>query len=426
MKHVLHLRCLVCGREYLPEEIDYVCPRHENEGVLDVCYDYDRISRAAARPSWSAGGDRGMWRYRASLPVQPDSVVPPLAVGGTPLYRAAAIERALGLREVRLKDDGLLPTASLKDRASALAVVKAQERGAEVISTASTGNAAAALAGLCASVGRPNAIFVPETAPPAKIAQLLAYGSTVMLVEGSYDDAFELCLQACREFGWYCRNTGFNPYMSEGKKTVVYEICEQLDWAAPDAILVSVGDGCIIGGLHKGLRDLRALGWISQTPRLIGVQAEGSDFLTQAWEKDEDPLTKAPIQACTAADSISAGLPRDRLKAMAAVRETAGAFLRVSDEEILAAVPALARATGVFAEPAGAACYAGLLAALERGLVDRRERLVLLNTGNGLKDVAGAMRAVQASGRRAYPVAPNLESLKRTLALENLERLKWT
>ncbi|HTP11377.1 MAG TPA: threonine synthase, partial [Anaerolineae bacterium] len=292
------------------------------------------------------------------------------------------------------KDDGRLPTASFKDRASAIAVVKGRERKADIITTASTGNAAAALSGLCASVGQRNVIFVPQSAPPAKIAQLLVFGSTVMLVRGTYDDAFELCLQASKEFGWYNRNTGYNPYMSEGKKTATLEICEQLGWDAPDRIFVSVGDGCIIGGLHKGLKDLMALGWINKMPKLMGVQAAGSAALYEAWRTNMSAMDMQPIDAQTIADSISAGLPRDRIKALAAVRETDGAYIKVSDEEILAAIPVLGRSAGVFAEPAGAASYAGLVKAVADGLVNPNERIVVLVTGNGLKDVASARKSV--------------------------------
>jgi threonine synthase len=293
-----------------------------------------------------------------------------------------------------------------------MAIVKAQERQAEVIAVASTGNAAAALSGLCASVRQPNVIFVPETAPQAKIAQLLVFGSTVMLVKGTYDDAFELCMQAVEEYGWYNRNTGYNPYMSEGKKTVSFEICEQLGWRAPDRIFVSVGDGCIIGGLHKGLKDLLALGWIDHMPQIMGIQAEGSAYLYQAWKNGEDILTKPPIAANTIADSISAGLPRDRIKALAAVTETGGAYLTVTDDEILAAIPALARGCGVFAEPAGATAYAGLLKAIEQGLVSSDERIVVINTGNGLKDVAGAMKAVEQVGPQPHRISPDIDALR--------------
>jgi threonine synthase len=415
MDQILSLKCLICGKEYSPDQVDYVCPDHGDEGILDVQYDYDLIGRRISQGDLLHSTNYTIWRYKPLLPVRPDTPVPPLAVGWTPLYRADRLAGELGLQHVWVKDDGRQPTASFKDRASAIAVVKAQEKGAEIITTASTGNAAAALAGLCASVKQPNVIFVPESAPQAKVAQLLVFGSTVMLVKGTYDDAFELCLLAAKEYGWYNRNTAFNPYMTEGKKTASYEICEQLGWQAPDRIFVSVGDGCIIGGLHKGLKDLFALGWIDRMPRLIGVQATGSAYMAQAWANAEDVLTKPPIQAHTLADSISAGLPRDRLKAMAAVRETGGAYLQVSDEEILAAIPALARGCGVFAEPAGAAAYAGLLKAVDEGLVGPEERIVVLVTGNGLKDVTSAMKSVEQAGTRPHRVAPDMEDLKRVV-----------
>ena len=415
MDHVLSLKCLICGKEYRADQVDYVCPDHGNEGILDVQYDYGLIARRVSQGDLLHNTNYTIWRYKALLPVAPDTPVPPLAVGWTPLYRADRLAAELGLRYLWIKDDGRQPTASFKDRASAIAVVKAWERQAEIITTASTGNAAAALAGLCASVKQPNVIFVPESAPPAKIAQLLVFGSMVMLVQGTYDDAFELCLLAAKEYGWYNRNTAYNPYMAEGKKTASYEICEQLGWRAPDCIFVSVGDGCIIGGLHKGLKDLLALGWIDHMPRLMGVQATGSAYLAQAWANGEDVLTKPPIQAHTLADSISAGLPRERIKAMAAVCETGGAYLQVSDEEILAAVPALARGCGVFAEPAGAAGYAGLLKALHQGLVRPDARIVVLATGNGLKDISSAMKSVERIGTRPFHVAPDLEHVRQVV-----------
>ena len=282
MKHVIGLTCLICGKEYNVNEIDYVCPGHGDEGIVDVVYDYDYIRRDFKRHDLKNSNDYTIWRYKPLLPVDPDSDVPPLTVGWTPLYKTDRLASDLGLKNLWIKDDGRLPTASFKDRASAIAIVKAREKGVEIITTASTGNAAAALSGLCASINQQNVIFVPESAPEAKIAQLLVFGSRVMLVKGTYDDAFELCLDAAKEYGWYNRNTGYNPYMSEGKKTASYEICEQLDWNAPDVIFVSVGDGCIIGGLYKGLKDLIALDWIEKMPRIIGVQSDGSDYMYQA------------------------------------------------------------------------------------------------------------------------------------------------
>ncbi len=429
MSHILGLKCTICGAEYGVDEVDYVCPKHGDNGILDVVYDYAAIRQPTIHPS--------IWRYLPLLPVEPETAwhlaegTPLASVGWTPLYPAPRLAASLGLKHLWVKDDSRNPTASFKDRASAIAVVKARERGAEVVTTASTGNAAAALAGLCAAVGQRCVIFVPRTAPQAKIAQLLAYGATVLLVDGSYDQAFDLCLEAAREFGWYNRNTAYNPYMSEGKKTAAYEICEQLPIAdsrlqsaignlesrtplqSPDVIFVPVGDGCIIGGIHKGLRDLMALERLERMPRLIGVQAAGSSPLVDAWERGLQGWEMQPVEAHSVADSIVAGLPRDRIKALRAVRETGGAFIRVSDEEILAAIPALARGCGIFAEPAAAAAYAGLVKAVAHGLVKADECVVVLATGSGLKDVGSAMQAVK---EQPAVVEPTLEAVRHALS----------
>jgi threonine synthase len=431
MDQVLGLKCTICGAEYGVDEVEYVCPHHGDDGILDVVYNYDLI-RHRFVPAQLGDASPSMWRYLPLLPVDPQVAGQLLentvlcTVGWTPLYPAPRLAAGLGLKWLGVKDDGRQPTASFKDRASAIAVIKTRELGYDVVTTASTGNAAAALSGLCAAVEQPNVIFVPRTAPQAKIAQLLAYGSTVMLVDGTYDQAFELCLEAARAFGWYNRNTGYNPYMSEGKKTAAYEICEQLGrmgdsgfetrsgFVAPDVIFVPVGDGCIIGGIHKGLRDLLELGWIDRMPRIVGVQAAGSSPLVDAWERGLAGWEMAPVEAHSVADSIVAGLPRDRIKALRAVRETGGAYVRVDDEEILAAIPALARGCGVFAEPAAAAAYAGLVRAVERGLVGSDERIVVLSTGSGLKDVASAMKAVR---EQPVVVEPTLDAVKRALRI---------
>ncbi len=415
MKNVTGLTCVICDKTYPANYAGYVCTDHGNEGILDVRYDYEAIAAAWTKADLDATRNRTMWRYRPVMPVRPDAPVPPLTVGGTPMYDATPLAADLGIAKVWVKDEGRQPTASLKDRASAMAVVKAREVGAEVVTTASTGNAAAALSGISASIGQKNVIFVPKSAPEAKIAQLLAYGSTVALVNGNYGDAFELCMLAAAEYGWYNRNTGYNPFMTEGTKTAGWEILEDLSWNPPDAIFVSVGDGSIIGGVHKAMKDALGLGWIDKAPRIYGIQAAGSDYMVQAFESGEDILTKPPIAADTVADSISADLPRDRIKALAAVTETSGAYLRVSDDEILAALPLMARGSGVFAEPAGATAYAGLIEAVGRGLVTASDEVVVLSTGSGLKDVASAMKAVTAAGTTPMVVDPNLEALKQAL-----------
>ena len=425
MKHIIGLRCVICGQLYQPNEVQYVCPKHGNEGILDVEYDYAAIveSETAVSPQ----PNQGMFNYRALLPIHDTTPIPPLLVGSTPLYAAPRLAQANGVAQLWLKDDSRNPTGSLKDRASAIAIMKAQEAGAEIVTTASTGNAAAALAGLAASVGQKTVILVPASAPPAKIAQLLVYGANVLLVDGTYDDAFELCLEATHEFGWYCRNTGYNPYMAEGKKTVTFELYDQIsNLQSPthrsqppvpspqppfSHIFVSVGDGCIISGVYKGLKDLIGMGHLHTMPKIIGVQAEGSNYLYEAWRNGEDVVTKPSIKANTVADSISAGLPRDRIKALTAVSQSNGAFIQVSDQEILAAIPQLAQGSGIFAEPAAAAAYAGLQKAAQTDLVGKEDHIALIITGNGLKDVKSAM---QATGQ-AKQIPPTLTAVKQAM-----------
>jgi threonine synthase len=418
-----HFKCTLCGAEYGPGEVRYVCPKHGDEGILDTIYDYAGINARTSPSRIAESRDASIWRYADLLPLEnPSTSTPPLQVGWTPLYHAAHLGNKLGLSRLYLKDDGRNPTASFKDRASAVVVAKARELGVDLITTASTGNAGAALAGLAAAARMPTVIFVPKTAPQAKIAQLLIFGANVMLVKGNYDQAFDLCLAASKEFGWYCRNTAYNPFTVEGKKTASLEVCEQLTpvlesgsgargggWRAPDRIFVSVGDGNIISGLWKGLRDLSALGWIDKMPKLMGIQAEGSAACYNAWKAGTEEI--APVNAQTIADSISADIPRDGRRAVRAVRETGGAFLTVSDDEILGAIRELAREAAVFSEPAGATSYAGLVKAVRQGLVNSGETIVVMVTGSGLKDVASAMKA----GGQARVIEPTLGAVKEAI-----------
>jgi threonine synthase len=406
---VLGLKCVLCGAEYEPDEVLYVCPKHGDEGIVDVLYDYDLIATRLTKEGLAGNNDYSIWRYAPLLTVEEDSPRPPLQIGWTPLYHAQRLSEKMGLPHLYLKDDGRNPTASFKDRASAVGVVKALELDYETITCASTGNAASSLAGLAASVGLESVIFVPERAPQAKVAQLLIFGARVIMIKGTYDQAFDLCLEATREYPWYSRNTAYNPYLSEGKKTAALELCEQLDWQAPDRIFVSVGDGCIIGGLWKGLKDLLALGFIDRLPQLVGVQAEGSAPLVRAWEEGSEEIV--PLVPDTLADSISVGQPRDRIKALRAVRETGGQYVAVSDQEILEAMRLLGREAAVFAEPAGATGFAGLARLVAQGEIDPQERIVVLVTGNGLKDVDSAIRA---TGQPEL-IEPSMAALRRLI-----------
>lgn len=395
MAEIKELRCVIGDCRYTPDKVDYTCPVHGQVATLDILYDYPALRGALDRDAVGASRLGNCWRYKPLLPVAEDGIVPPLAVGWTPLYETPRIADYFGLSRVWLKDDGANPTGSLKDRASALVLARALEAGFRTVSAASTGNAAAALAGLGASLPETDVvIFVPASAPAAKVAQLLVYGATVLLVDGTYDDAFELCAETCQERGWYSRNTGVNPFTTEGKKTVAFEIAEQLNWQTPDVVAVSVGDGSIISGIYKGFSDLLQLGWIDRMPRLIGVQAEGSAILASAFAAGIAPeaIQRQPVE--TIADSIAAELPRDRAKALRAVRHSGGTYVTVSDENIMAAIPKLAQFSGVFAEPAAAASFAGLEQALALGLIDLEESVCLVSTGNGLKDIKSARKAV--------------------------------
>lgn len=412
-------RCSVCGREYRTEEVTYTCP--VDGGNLDVLLDYGAIKEKYSVGKIEASMDFSIWRYLPLLPVSDPGHqgTPFRTVGWTPLFRPKRLAESLGMQEFWLKDDGRNPTASFKDRASAVTLARAQEIQAGTVVTASTGNAGAALAGMAAAAGVPAVILAPKTAPRAKVAQLLMFGAQVYLIDGTYDDAFDLTLQAAEAFGWYCRNTGYNPFTAEGKKTAAYEICEQLsrsdgdssfeagnsDWEAPEVLFVSVGDGNIISGLHKGFKDLQELGWIERIPRLFGVQAEGSAAIANAFKSGNEAIL--PVKADTFADSIAVDLPRDGLRALRAATQTDGAYVTVSDEEILEAMKRLAQSAAVFAEPAGATSFAGLVSALEKGLVSTEERIVVLNTGNGLKDVEAALSAVS----EPVVIDPTLEAL---------------
>jgi len=417
-------RCSLCGAEYAPEAVEYVCPRHGDLGNLEVVLDYAALGRTSAFDSITASRDNSIWRYLPLLPVDdPGFAGTPLrAVGWTPLYRADRLAADLGLRHLFVKDDGRNPTASFKDRASAVVVARAREINASLIAAASTGNAGAALAGMAAAAGQAALIFAPETAPPAKVAQLLMFGARVLLLKGNYDQAFDLCLQAAREFGWYCRNTGYNPFTAEGKKTAAFEIWKWWQDAhrelhkqvsegtnhAPLTVFVSVGDGNIISGIHKGFKDLQELDWMPRPPRIIGVQAKGSAAIANAFHADTEEIT--PVSAKTIADSISVDLPRDGVRAIRAAKETGGTYITVSDREILKAIADLGR-EGIFAEPAGAAAYAGLVKAAGSGVVGGEDPILVLNTGSGLKDVRAALKAV----KKAPIIEPTLEAVKRLL-----------
>jgi len=395
-------RCTTCGKTYRRDAVRYLCPSCAADykpgiplpGVLSVQFDYAAIKRRFRRqsPDWSLFSAVEAKHY------------PPYANGNTPFFPVAALGKAFGFENVWLKNDGLNPSGSLKDRASFLVVAEANRLKEQSIITASTGNAASALAAVCAAAGKQAIIFLPENAPKAKLVQMLLYGARVIRVRGSYDDAFRVSLEYTAREGGLNRNTAYHPLTIEGKKTVGLEICQQNQFRAPDVILVPVGDGVIISGVHKAFCDLKATGLIARLPRLVCVQAKRSAAIHQYLRTGKYRNARRPA---TVADSISVSTPSNAHMARRAVTESRGFSVTVSDGEILRGQQTLAEKTGVFAEPAAAATVAALRKLQGSDLLGRREHIVLLITGHGLKDVDAAMGTV----RIPNAIKPTLEAL---------------
>jgi len=407
-----HYKCIECGEEFPEDPNRFVCSRCSGKqeaggtirGVLEVVLKV----LPSAWPHFRAS-DREF--LSAFLPINDDGAIPPLPVGDTPLIEAPRLRDELEMPNLFLKDDTRNPSGSTKDRASLLVAAKAVEYGCDTVATASTGNAASALAAVGASAGLRAVVLVPATAPPAKLAQMQSYGAVVVPVDGNYDEAFELCTSACNEFGWYNRSTALNPFTIEGKKTAALEIAAAMTPDTPDAILVPTGDGVILAGLAKGFRDLEQAGLVERRPRLIAVQPEGSSAIVNAVRSGANEATAMP-GATSVADSLTVEMPRNAIGCLAEIRASEGGGITVSDEAISGAISRLAGTTGIFAEPAGAAALAGLETALDEGLVGREERVVLMITGNGLKDVDAAARALPS----LEPVEATLEGVERAVS----------
>lgn len=406
--------CTECGSEYSDDPGLLVCPscaaQQESglptRGVLEVVHE-------AVPETWPTHHPSSDAFLRAFLPLPAAGApLPPLAVGGTPLLPAPGLREALGLPHLWLKDDTRNPSGSTKDRASLLVVAKAQEYGFTRVAAASTGNAATALAAVSAAAGMDAVVFVPASAPDAKLVQMSSYGAEVVQVAGTYDEAFELCMAACEAFGWYNRNTALNPFTIEGKKTAATEIVASMAPEEPDVVVVPTGDGVILAGLAKGFQDLVRGGLLARAPRLLAVQPQGSDSIVQAWRAGRPEIVPIP-GATSVADSLTVEAPRNAFLCLNRIRESGGGAVSVPDTAILEAIPFLARHSGVFPEPAAAAGLPGLRVALEAGMVGEDERIVLLVTGHGLKDIPAASQALS----RPDPIEPHLEAVAQQLEL---------
>lgn len=410
--------CFACGAVQPAHFAGFECP--SCGGNLDIRYDY-----AAAAESIAGRFDPSVhdqFRYQALLPLQPGRSAFPLRVGCTPLYPAPRLGQSAGLSRLYLKDDSGNPSASFKDRASAVVLRRAIETGATIVSAASTGNAGSSLACLSAAVGLQSVIFVPQSAPAAKLTQALSFGARVLAVKGSYDDAFDLCLAASVEFGWLNRSTGFNPFTREGKKTCAYEIWEDLGHQVPDRIIVPTGDGNMLSGIWKGWLDLKAVGLIDHLPKIDCAQSMNSTAISRTVNRlraTNEPLfdwSEVVVDECkatTVADSISVDRPRDGLAAVRAIIESGGEAVTISDADILAALSEMARFSGVFAEPAAAAPWAAAKQMVRDKLIEPDERVVCIVSGSGLKDIAHA-REVAAT---LQVIDPSLDAVGQALRL---------
>lgn len=392
-------RCFACSATQAPDFAGFICPGCG--GNLDIRYDYDAVANQLA--GGFPAGPNDLFRFAALLPLKQRQKSFPLRVGGTPLYPAQRLGALAGMHALYLKDDSLNPSASFKDRASAVTIARAQDIDSGVVSVASTGNAGSSLACLAAATGLDAVIFVPASAPVAKLTQMLAFGARVFAVRGNYDDAYDLCLAASEEFGWFNRSTGYNAFTREGKKTCAYEIWQDLEGGVPDRVLVSTGDGNTLSAIWKGWCDLKAVGLIDRLPKIDCVQSASSAAISETVQQvrngdelniDWSTLKINEVSASSVADSISVDRPRDGLAAVRAVIESGGEAVVIDDQEILAAIPEMARASGVFAEPAAAAPWAGLKKMIHEKRVSSDERVVCIVSGSGLKDIANARSVV--------------------------------
>jgi threonine synthase len=386
-------KCFNCCKEFSPEVIEkefhYLCPvcgkpekNKPLKGVLTVEYDYTELKKKLSRKDFLKVSPGKFWLYPDLWPINfnnfRDDLLIKLALPSDQLLKYNNKKK-----EFWVLDDTRNPTLSYKDRASSIVALKALQLGITEIAAASTGNAGSSLAGICARLGLKARIFVPKNIPEAKRIQIEAYGAKLIIVDGDYDKTFDVCLEESKKNNWDNRNTAYNPLTIEGKKSAAYDIFISSQGNIPDVIFVPVGDGVIISGIYKGFKELLALGWIDKLPKLIAVQSSGSDALFRYLNTrkfDYEP-------ANTIADSISAGAPRNLYMAADAVKESNGFAIAVTDEEILSAQKEFIQQTGILCEPSSASVYAAYKQLLSDDTYNLSKKILLLITGNGLKDI---------------------------------------
>jgi threonine synthase len=406
MSFVTVLRCVSCKKEFDPKKVRYSCDRCGER--LDVIYNYENMKGKIDKDQFAHRSSCSTLRYPELLPVFEYAKVTSLGEGGTPLLKCDRLGRELGLDNLYAKDESRNPTGVFKDRATVLAINKAREFERKKIAIASTGNAAASLSAYAAKAGLDCNVFVPESTPLAKVSQSIAYGANIVQVKGNYDQTYDLAVEACEAFDWYNCNPAWNPFRTEGKKTISYEICEWFNWKPPDWVVVPVGNGCNLAGIWKGFKEFYELGFISEKPRILGIQPTGSSPVVTAFKEKKEHFES--ITPKTLAGALAIGKPKNFVKAIRSLNESHGLADCVADDEILDAQSLLARTEGVFGEPGGVAGVAGLINAVRAGAIDAHDRICCIITGNGLKDPEAPLK----HARKPLLIEPTLESMRKT------------
>ena len=381
MTTITHLECAACGRRHEAGKIHNLC---ECGGPLLVRYDLDKLREGWSR-EWIPSGPTSMWRYAPVLPVSKLSAMISLGEGMTPLVRTQRLGARLGSDDLWVKDEGVNPTGSFKARGLSCAVSMCAELGVKKVAIPSAGNAAGAMAAYAAAAGIEAHIFMPKDVPQANYIECRAAGAKVTLVDGLISDCAKIVMARKDEEGWFDVSTLKEPYRIEGKKTMGYEVAEQFRWTLPDAIFYPCGGGVGLIGMWKAFAEMEALGWIGpKRPKMIAVQAEGCAPIVKAFN-DGKPKSEFFEHAETIASGLRVPKALGDFLVLDAVRQSGGTCVAVSDPEMIEAGVELAADEGIFAAPEGGACVAALKRLLASGFLKREERVVIYNTGSGLK-----------------------------------------
>jgi len=400
------LRCIGCGKKFPENDIIYACPKCGN--LLDVILPLDEMDPKRLRKAFD-GRPLSVWRYKELLPRMGARAPVSMNEGGTPLHRCSRLGEKIGAKNLYIKFDGMNPTGSFKDRGMTVGVTKAKDLKVKTVVCASTGNTSASLAAYSSLAGLKCVVIIPSgMIALGKLSQAMMHGATVFAVKGNFDDALDLVMKSSRDLGLYVLNS-VNPFRPEGQKTAAFEICDQLG-CAPDSLVIPVGNGGNNAAYWKGFSEFRNLGLSKSSPRIYGIQAEGAAPIARAFAKKADRI-KPVKNPNTVATAIKIGNPANWLKTMNAIRSSKGTSIAVPDEEIIAAQRMVAQLEGLFVEPAAAASIAGLIRLLDTGEVDKREKIVCVATGHGLKDPDAAIRV----SKKPIEIDPSMKSLRAAL-----------